>query len=88
MAENQERGTRRMLQGVVVSDKAAKTVTVLVDRVYQHARYKKFVHSSKKYMAHDEHSEAHAGDIVQIVESRPLSARKRWRLVKVIKRAE
>jgi small subunit ribosomal protein S17 len=88
MTDEKERGSRRMLQGVVVSDKATKTVTVAVERFYQHATYKKYIRSSKKYMAHDEKDEAHVGDTVQIVESRPLSARKRWRLVKIVKRAE
>ena len=82
-----ERGSRRELQGVVVSDKAAKTVTIRVDRFFKDAKYKKYIRSSKKYVAHDEKSECHAGDLVAIVESRPMSARKRWRVTKVIKRA-
>jgi small subunit ribosomal protein S17 len=82
-----ERGNRRNLQGVVVSDKAAKTVTVRVDRFFKDAKYKKYIRSSKKYMAHDEKRECHVGDLVAIVESRPLSANKRWRVTKVVKRA-
>jgi small subunit ribosomal protein S17 len=88
MASESKRGIRRTLQGVVVSDKAAKTITVEVDRFFAHAKYQKFIRRSKKYLAHDERRDAHQGDIVQIVESRPLSARKRWRLVRVVKRAE
>jgi small subunit ribosomal protein S17 len=88
MASDKDRGTRRVLHGVVVSDKAAKTITVKVERFFQHAKYKKYVRRSKTFRAHDEHSQAKLGDTVQIVESRPLSAHKRWRLVKIIKRAE
>ena len=88
MTDAKGRGNRRVLQGVVTSDKAAKTVTVKVDRLFQHTRYKKYISQSKNYLAHDELNEAHSGDIVQIIESRPLSARKRWRLVKIIKKAE
>jgi small subunit ribosomal protein S17 len=82
-----ERGSRRELQGLVVSDKAAKTVTVRVDRFFKHAKYKKYLRSSKKYMAHDEHNDCRVGDLVAIVESRPVSAHKRWRVTKIIKRA-
>ncbi len=83
-----ERGNRRVLQGVVISDKAAKTITVKVDRFFQHSKYKKYIRRSKNYMAHDEHDTAGMGDIVQIVEARPFSARKRWRLTKIVKQAD
>lgn len=72
---------RRVLQGVVVSDKAEKTITVLVERRLMHPIYKKFVKKSKKYLAHDEHKTAKAGDVVDIVECRPISKRKSWMLV-------
>ena len=68
--------------GVVVSDKAAKTVTVLVERQMQHPLYGKVIKQSKKYLAHDETDQYKTGDIVEIVESRPMSAKKRFRVVK------
>jgi small subunit ribosomal protein S17 len=75
-------------QGIVVSDKAAKTITVRVDTSRRHRRYKKIVRSSKTLHAHDEHNEAHEGDLVRVVETRPLSATKRWRLIEVLERAK
>lgn len=72
---------RRVLQGVVVSDKAEKTVTVLVERRIMHPIYKKFVKQSKKYLAHDEQERAKMGDVVDIIECRPISKRKSWMLV-------
>lgn len=83
-----ERNRRKERVGLVVSDKADKTVTVAVETLVRHKRYKKRVRSTKKFMAHDEQNEAHIGDTVRIVETRPLSARKRWRLGSVISRAE
>jgi len=88
MENEKTRGNRRILQGVVVSDKAAKTVTVAVDRFFQHAKYKKYIRRSKTYLAHDEADTAKLGDTVQIIESRPMSARKRWRVTSIVKRAE
>jgi small subunit ribosomal protein S17 len=69
--------TRRRLTGVVVSDKMQKTVVIEVSRTYRHELYKKVVHSRRRVMAHDELG-SQAGDLVRIVESRPLSRRKRW----------
>jgi small subunit ribosomal protein S17 len=69
---------KRVLQGVVVSDKGDKTIIVRVERRVMHPVYKKFVTRSKKYAAHDEANAFHAGDAVQIVESRPISKRKSW----------
>jgi small subunit ribosomal protein S17 len=69
---------KRILQGVVVSDKCDKTIIVRVDRRVMHPVYKKYVTRSKKYAAHDENNQYHAGDAVQIEESRPLSKRKHW----------
>jgi small subunit ribosomal protein S17 len=71
---------RRQLEGIVVSTSAAKTAVVKVTRTFLHPQVRKYVRRSKKYMAHDEHSEAAVGDQVIIEECRPLSARKRWRL--------
>jgi small subunit ribosomal protein S17 len=81
-------GRPKARQGVVVSDKAAKTITVRVDTSRRHRRYKKIVRSSKVLHAHDEHDEAHEGDLVRVVETRPLSATKRWRLIEVLERAK
>lgn len=72
---------RRILQGVVVSDKAAKTVVVRVDRREAHPIYKKTIMRSKKYSAHDEENRFKVGDAVKIVESRPISKTKRWAVV-------
>jgi len=72
--------------GVVVSDKADKTVVVRVDRIVRHKMYKRYVRKAATFMAHDEDNAAKIGDTVEIVESRPLSARKRWRLRKIVKR--
>jgi small subunit ribosomal protein S17 len=80
-------GKRKQRVGEVVSDKMTKTIVVRVERRYPHAQYKKIVTSYKKFYAHDEKSEAKAGDTVCIEESRPLSKLKRWTLVKVVERA-
>jgi small subunit ribosomal protein S17 len=72
---------KRMLEGVVVSDKQDKTVVVRVERRYTHPQMKKTVRSSKKYYAHDEKNEYHVGDIVRIEERRPLSRLKRWEVI-------
>jgi small subunit ribosomal protein S17 len=81
-------GRPRARQGIVTSSKAAKTITVRVDTSRRHRRYKKIVRSSKTLHAHDEHNEAHEGDLVRVVETRPLSATKRWRLLEVLERAK
>jgi small subunit ribosomal protein S17 len=80
-------GAGRVRQGVVVSDKADKTITVRIDVARRHRRYEKIVRSSSTLHAHDENNEAHEGDVVRVVESRPLSRTKRWRLVDVLERA-
>lgn len=69
---------KRVLKGVVVSDKMDKSITVRVERRVRHQTYGKFIMRSKKFMAHDETNEFKAGDQVEIIETRPLSARKRW----------
>ena len=81
------RGNRAERVGVVASDKMEKTVTVRVDRLVKHPMYRKYVKRRKKFMAHDELG-ATIGDKVRIVETRPLSARKRWRVVEIIQKAE
>jgi small subunit ribosomal protein S17 len=83
-----ERNRRKERVGLIVSDKADKTVTVAVEALVRHPMYKKRVRRSKKFIVHDERNEARVGDTVMIIETRPLSARKRWRLANVISRAE
>ena len=78
---------KRTLVGKVVSDKRAKTVTVLVERRVKHELYGKIVAKSSKYHAHDEKGECHEGDRVLIIESAPLSRHKRWRVSRVLKQA-
>ncbi len=78
---------KKVLTGRVVSDKMQKTITVLVERKVEHPRYKKHYIQRSKFYAHDEQSLAKLGDLVKIMESRPLSRLKRWRLVEVIERA-
>lgn len=86
-AERTTTGSPRILRGVVVSDKADKTITVRIDTARPHRTYGKIVRSSSTLHAHDESNEAGAGDTVRVVESRPLSRSKRWRLVEVVERA-
>jgi small subunit ribosomal protein S17 len=80
-------GTRKVRQGVVVSDKADKTITVRIDVARRHRRYEKIVRSSSTLHAHDENNEANEGDVVRVIESRPLSRLKRWKLVDVLEKA-
>ena len=82
-----QQGTLKVRQGVVVSDKADKTITVRIDVARQHRMYKKIVRTSSTLHAHDEQNDAHVGDTVRVIESRPLSRSKRWRLVEVLERA-
>ena len=84
----EERNLRKVRVGVVVSDKMDKTISVTVERRLQHPIYGKFVKKSRKLAAHDEKNECNIGDKVRIMETRPLSKRKRWRLVEVIERAK
>jgi len=85
--EPRETGRPKVRQGVVVSDRADKTITVRIDIARPHRMYKKIVRTSSTLHAHDEGNEAHTGDTVRVVESRPLSRTKRWRLVEVLERA-
>lgn len=80
-------GTPKVRQGIVVSDKADKTITVRIDVTRRHRTYKKIVRESSTLHAHDESNEAGEGDTVRVIESRPLSRSKRWRLVEVVERA-
>ena len=82
-----ETGALKVRQGVVVSDKADKTITVRIDVAHRHRMYKKIVRTSSTLRAHDEQNEANVGDTVRVIESRPLSKTKRWRLVEVLERA-
>ncbi|KMY65812.1 30S ribosomal protein S17 [Desulfocarbo indianensis] len=83
---NKERGNMKTLTGTVVSDKMDKTVVVLVERLVKHPVYQKYVRRRKKFAAHDEANDCRVGDKVLIKQSRPLSARKRWRVSKVLER--
>jgi small subunit ribosomal protein S17 len=85
--EPKSTGIRKVRQGVVVSDKADKTIKVRIDVVRQHRMYKKIVRASSTLHAHDENNEAHVGDTVRVVESRPISRTKRWRLTEILERA-
>jgi small subunit ribosomal protein S17 len=80
-------GNPQVRTGTVVSDKADKTITVRIEVIRRHRRYGKVIRSSQTMHAHDERNDAHAGDLVRVVESRPLSRTKRWRLVEVLERA-
>lgn len=77
--------TERILQGLVTSHKMSKTAVVEVSRVKRHRKYKKQYRVSKKFKAHDENNEYHAGDIVEIAESKPISNEKRWRIIRKVK---
>ncbi|RKY59544.1 MAG: 30S ribosomal protein S17 [Candidatus Latescibacterota bacterium] len=83
-----ERGKRKVLVGQVVSDKMDKTVVVEVTRTFRHPLYRHVVRRRSKFMAHDEGNVAKIGDLVEIMETRPLSRRKRWRVVRVISEQE
>jgi small subunit ribosomal protein S17 len=79
---------KKSYQGRVVSDKMDKTIVVAVETRMLHRLYKKYVKQTKKVKAHDEKNEAHIGDLVRVIESRPLSKDKHWRLVKIVERAK
>jgi small subunit ribosomal protein S17 len=85
---SEKRGLRKVRTGKVVSDKMDKTISVLVERKVIHPTYKKYHRISKKFMAHDPENSCHIGDVVSIIETRPLSKHKRWRLLAVIERAK
>ena len=81
-------GQRKTQTGRVLSDAGDKTIVIRVERLQQHPVYKRVIRRTAKFMAHDEENRAKVGDLVTIEESRPLSARKRWRLIEVLERAE
>ena len=83
-----ERGARKVRTGVVVSDKMDKTVVVRIDRSMRHALYGKTIQRSTKLSAHDEANDAHVGDTVRVMETRPVSKSKRWRVVAIVERAK
>lgn len=83
-----QRNLRKVRTGVVSSNKMDKTITVKIERKVKHPLYGKFVKKSKGFHAHDEKNEANVGDVVKIMETRPLSKTKRWRLVEVVERAK
>ena len=87
MAAMKERGTKRQVVGVVVSNKMNKTVIVSVERLVKHQMYQKYVRRQTKYAAHDETNICQIGDKVVITESRPLSRSKRWRVSKIVQKA-
>ena len=83
-----ERKLRKTRTGIVTSNKMDKTITVLIERKVIHPIYGKILKKSKKYTSHDEKNECNEGDLVKIMETRPLSKNKRWRLVEIIERAK
>lgn len=83
-----EKTIRKQRVGVVSSNKMEKSITIVVERKLRHPIYGKFVKKTKKFLAHDEKNECNEGDTVRIMETRPLSKRKRWRLVEIIERAK
>jgi len=85
MNESSERGHRKERIGTVVSDKMEKTIVVRVDSLAKHPGYNKILNNTKKFKVHDEEKKAKTGDKVKIVETRPISKDKRWRLVEVLK---
>ena len=86
--EAPQRKLRKIRQGIVVSDRMDKSVVVKVERTVRHPLYKKVIKRTKKYMAHDQENSGKMGDTVRIMECRPFSRKKRWRLVEVLKRVE
>jgi small subunit ribosomal protein S17 len=82
------RHARRTMIGIVTSAKTKKSITVEVERTFKHAKYGKFLRKRKRYLVHDEEGAAHVGDSVEVTATRPLSKRKRWRLLRVVTRSE
>lgn len=87
MTAMKQRGSKRQMVGTVVSNKADKTVTVLVERLVKHKIYHKIMRRRNKFAAHDDRNDCQIGDKVLITESRPLSKTKRWRVVKIVEKA-
>jgi small subunit ribosomal protein S17 len=80
------RGKKKILTGIVVSDKMDKTVVVAVERKIKHPEYKKYIRTQSKFAAHDEGNQCESGDRVMIIESRPLSKTKRWRVMRIVEK--
>ena len=87
-SENGQRKLRKTRQGVVVSDAMDKSIVVLVERKVRHPLYHKVIKRTKKYMAHDQENTGKVGDVVRIMECRPMSRHKKWRLLEVVSKAE
>lgn len=85
---SEERNDRKVKVGKVVSDKMDKTVVIAIERLVQHPLYKKSIKKTVRFKAHDENNDSHTGDIVSIMETRPLSKDKRWRVVEVLERVK
>ncbi len=84
----EQRGLRKTRVGVVISNKMQKSIVVAIERKVAHPLYKKYFKKTTKLMAHDEKNECNPGDVVKIMETRPLSARKKWRLVEIVEKAK
>ena len=84
----EQRNRRRVVSGVVTSASMDKSISVRVERIFKHPKYKKYIRRHSTYHAHDENNECNAGDTVELMECRPISKLKRWRLVKVVNRAD
>jgi small subunit ribosomal protein S17 len=84
----EQRGLRKTRLGIVISNKMDKTITVAIERKVPHPIYKKYFKKTSKLMAHDEKGECHIGDKVKIMETRPLSKNKRWRLLEIVEKAK
>ena len=85
---SEERNLRKIRTGIVSSNKMSKTITVAVERKVKHPIYGKFLKKTTRFHAHDEKNECNIGDVVKIMESRPLSKTKRWRLVEIVEKAK
>ena len=88
MSDNEKRGARKVREGIVVSDKMDKTVVVAIEQRRKHPLYGKVMTKSERLKAHDEANEAGVGDRVRVMETRPLSATKRWRVIEILEKAK
>lgn len=84
----QVRGHRKIKIGTVITDKMNKSRVIAVKRYVKHPLYKKFIRKTSKFLIHDENNESKAGDLIKVMETRPLSKRKRWRLIEIIEKAK
>ena len=87
MTEAETRGHRKVRTGRVTGDRGDKTIIVAIDRLVRHPLYERIIKRTKKLHVHDEQNDAHVGDTVEVMETRPLSKTKRWRLVRIVERA-